>query len=211
MTTAIFWQLSSLFTFILFISSLIIPVYNKTGLMMRLYCILMELTDVSSQILAMNSIRNYFVFHIMLWVEIPILILLFCSETPVLKKKEIPLITAMYVCMFLVFFFFESFNNIGTYSRFAESIFMIVFALIYYSNELKNPQSENILKNAGFWFVSAFLIYYGGTLLVSLFARYVFAQSKSISKIWAIHNSFDLIKDMIIFYGLICYRKVVKA
>lgn len=83
-----------------------------------------------------------------------------------------------------------------------ESIVFMVYALITYFNLIKTLEYENIFSNPVFWFNTAVLVYFAGSLFVFVFSNRLLAYSQKASyHLWAIHSVCNIMYNLLIATG----------
>lgn len=76
-----------------------------------------------------------------------------------------------------------------------ESLILIIFCIIYFYEQLNNPEVSFIYSSKKFWIVTAFLVYLSGTLFLFI---YTFGLSeKEQSFYWPINLVFNTLKNLI--------------
>ncbi|MEO6692615.1 MAG: hypothetical protein ABIO44_09775 [Saprospiraceae bacterium] len=109
----------------------------------------------------------------------------------------------IYVFLFSTFLIFENIHIYYPYSRIIEGIIIFLACLSYFNDELRAPKVTRIVKEPAFWFVSAFLIYYGSSWLILLGSSFYNQDSNLFIYIWGGNNILNIIKNMLIVIGLI--------
>lgn len=202
--------LTNILLVVLMIVSLIIPARTITTKIIRKYCGLNFIIGIISFILGLNRIPNLILFYLLIWIELIILFYFFYKILNSNAKGNIWVIILILLVFGIVFFKYESFSTIPSYSRFLESLIVFVMSIIYYHNELQNPKSSIIYMSPIFWFVTSFFIYYGGIMFLLLFVKYYTFDYNHSTHIWTIYNIMNIIEYIILIYGLICYKRTLK-
>ncbi|HRI35087.1 MAG TPA: hypothetical protein PLD02_15165 [Saprospiraceae bacterium] len=97
---------------------------------------------------------------------------------------------------------YNSLTNLNPFNAILEGMIVFTCGLTYLSDELRMPKSNIIVYDPNFWFVTAFLLYYGCTWLLLLCAQYVITESNIFNYVWNVQNIFNIFKYIIIFLGL---------
>ena len=98
----------------------------------------------------------------------------------------------------------ESFDSIPSA---LEAILIIVFAIFYLFEQMKNPKVFFIYTLDKFWIVASLLIYYAGTFFLFIYAESYFADPSFNENYSLINNIFLLIKNIIFSIGLLVRSK----
>lgn len=111
--------------------------------------------------------------------------------------KQIILITSLFFFTFCAISYFSAKGNFfDSLPASIESIFIIIFCIFYYYEQINNPEVSFIYSSKKFWIVTAFLIYLSGTLFLFI---YTFGLSKKEQSFyWPINMVFNTIKNLII-------------
>lgn len=164
------------------------------------YCIINAIIEFITFILAEFKIHNLFFLQILIIIE-SIIILNYFKVVSVTLNKYISnwLIFGLTV---LYLFQYNSLNNINAFNAILEGMIIFVCSLTYLSDEINFPKSIIIINEPNFWFVTAFLIYYGCSWLLLLCASFVNPESNIFNFVWNIQNIINIFKYTIIFIGL---------
>ncbi|HMG16080.1 MAG TPA: hypothetical protein VK590_11570 [Saprospiraceae bacterium] len=176
-----------------------------------MYCVFNALVGIITTILFIFKIPNLIFLFLIIWVEVIILYFFFKDILNLKKKHDLWVLLIVFLVFGSVFYTYESFKILPSYSRFIECIFIFLLSLIYYHNELENPKSGFIHKNPVFWFVTGFFLYYGGTMFLLLFAKYFTGDKIRFAEIWTVYNLLNILEYIVLIYGFICYRRTLKA
>jgi len=87
-----------------------------------------------------------------------------------------------------------------------EGFVVFICCLLYLANEIKNPLVTNIVKVPVFWFVSAFLIYYGCSWIILLGTQLIPIKKELFNYIWYGQNIFNIIKNFFNTIGKLWIR-----
>lgn len=192
---------------IIFAVCIITPVYEKSGIYIRGYCILNSLIGLTGVLLSKLSIHNNFLFYLLIWIELPLLILFYGQKLFFLRRNYFVIFILLYL-IFILIFYFEQQNIIAAYSRFFEGIIVVIISLLFLHDELRKPRVLAIQKYSTFWFTVGILFYYGGTLLINLFSKvYMINNNTVFYRIWELHNLIYAAMIAIFLFAYFCYYK----
>lgn len=122
--------------------------------------------------------------------------------SPALKK-----ITVILGAITLIVVLFNAVGGDGIFaypsiSNTAESIYLIILALLYFYQLLTRQEFIHIEKQALFWINSGVLIYFSVNIfLFMLFSRIL---TEHIQNFWVIHSVSNLIANLLYAIGLLC-------
>lgn len=174
---------------------------------MRIYCLVNASVEIIAFVLARFGVNNIPLFYILILTEISVIIQFFYVATNfVFKIKKLHLFIFVYSILLALIFQLDSFKNFSTYVAIFEGFIVFIFCLFYLANEIKNPSVSNIVKAPVFWFVSAFLIYYGCSWLILLGTQLFAIEQELFIYIWDGQNILNILKNVLITIGLLCLR-----
>lgn len=164
------------------------------------YCILNTIIEFISFILAEFKLSNLFIFQFLIIIESVIILNYFKLVSITVNKYTgnwlILALTGLYL------FQYNSLTNLNPFNAILEGMIVFTCSLTYLSDELRIPKSNIIVYEPNFWFVTAFLLYYGCTWLLLLCAQYVITETNIFNYVWNVQNIFNIIKYIIIFLGI---------
>lgn len=164
------------------------------------YCILNTIIEFISFILAEFKLSNLFLFQFLIIIESVIILNYFKLVSITVNKYTgnwlILALTGLYL------FQYNSLTNLNPFNAILEGMIVFTCSLTYLSDELRIPKSNIIVYEPNFWFVTAFLLYYGCTWLLLLCAQYVITETNIFNYVWNVQNIFNIIKYIIIFLGI---------
>lgn len=106
------------------------------------------------------------------------------------------------VIVFINAIWIEGISAYPSISNTAESVFLIVLALLYFYQLLNRQEFIHIEKQAFFWINSGVLIYFSVNIfLFMLFSR---IAADEIQHYWVIHSVSNLIANLLYAIGLLC-------
>jgi hypothetical protein len=181
-------------------------------LVILLYSIFCFLLFGITNILVLKKINNLAFYHLFSLAE------LFIVSHYVLKlilKKSFSLLWFLICGFYFVFWlcniiFFQPLNTFNTSSAGITNLAVLFICMYYFLNLSKSDEILYFQKLPSFWIVSAFLIYSSLSLLVFISYAYFINTNREQegSKIWvAIISIATIIKFILIFVGLLCYKR----
>ncbi|MBK9632861.1 MAG: hypothetical protein IPO62_17705 [Saprospiraceae bacterium] len=164
------------------------------------YCIFSSLVEVVSFILAELKIPNLFLFQFIILIETIIILNYFKVVSSTLNKWIKNWIIVVLICIYLLQY--NSFTNLNPFNAILEGMSIFTCCLIYLFDELKIPKSISIINEPNFWFIAAFLIYYGSSWLLLLCAQFVISEIDIFNFVWNAQNIINIIKYIVISIGI---------
>jgi len=175
----------------------------------RYYCILNAIFGVLGTSLALNKVSNILVIYLLIWVELFVLFKYFQKISEhVRRAPEIISLFSIYLILFSIHFFFEKINNFSPFSLIFEGIIVFGFCISYFIEQAKTPKEPLIFLNPDFWFVSAFILYYGGTWLILVSSQYFINDKGLFIYLWDLHNIISILKYLAIGVGFYRIKKI---
>lgn len=172
-----------------------------------IYCFINATVEIVSLILALSGIHNFLMYYVLIFSEIFAIILFFYSTSMFFSKmRKLYFFAFIYSVLSLLLFKFTSFSHFNPYSGIFEGFVVFICCLLFLANEIKNPKVTNIVEVPVFWFVSAFLIYYGCSWLILLGTQLFTVKQELFIYIWDGHNILNIIKNILITIGILWIR-----
>lgn len=172
------------------------------------YCIAGAVIEIISEILALNGIKNIFLYYILVWVEIFFLIFYFITNSQTLQSApSVWIFIPVFVILFTIRLFLDSSSSLCPFSGIFEGLLIFTLALITFNDELRSPKYSDILKEPYFWFVSSLIIYYGCVSILLIGAKVYAVDKKMFNYIWNYQNIINILKNILISIGFMLYRK----
>jgi len=150
---------------------------------------------------------NLFLYHINCGLSFTILTIYFIS---IIKLRNIKFF--IYIAAFLFFLFFvinlsiwENLQTFNSNSFSIASLIIVTYSLLYYLENLLNPDTVNIAGSKHFWFVTGLLTYYASNFFIFVTYRY-FTQNniQATGILWQTHNVIFLMLCLYLLKGMIC-------
>jgi len=155
-----------------------------------------------------TSLKDTFHYNLILLIT-SISVLSFYSSLYKIPKQWFLLILGLYFLFFVgsTFYFFDSFYEFNTYAYSLLHAIVIVFTTIGFYKIFKAEALIFIEKSAFFWLNSAFLIYASGSIIVTIFSKYLIDRNPELqSFFW--NYLFGTVN--IVFYSLSAYAFTLK-
>lgn len=166
-----------------------------------------------SNYLADRSIPSVFLYHIFSVAELAFLLPYFVIITNKngLKKITYWVLGGFIAVSIINILLLESLQSLNSNTLAIEFLIIIVYCFIYY---LQLSQTEKLLgffKEPTFWIVTGFFVYFAIDVIVFALYKYAAKYNRAILfDFWAFQEIMYIIKNIIIAYGILCYRKVRK-
>jgi hypothetical protein len=177
--------------------------YFKPGEIALLYLVAISLcTEIVDTLLIKYHLDNFYIYDIYTVFEFALISWFYVKVFPLSRLTNL-----IYVMVFIFFgvAVFEFLNkptikeDIATT---AESIFVILFTIFGFYSLLQNPVQSRVIAIPLFWFNSAFLIYFAGSLFLFIFSAYIQRHYHSLSReLYAIHSVMNILFYILISTG----------
>lgn len=140
---------------------------------------------------------NYLTFNIYLLFETVCLSIFYYQVVAEsIVKKAIALIISVFVVFWLYSFIRSGFDQFLYSCAAFENIFILVFALYYYYEQIIKINSAFIYMQPRFWIVSAYLVYIAGTFFLLLYIPSL--NSKEQVKYYILNYVFVIIRTILL-------------
>lgn len=142
-------------------------------------------------------------------------IILLCFFLCLFKKdifrKSILVLAGVYVILFFVFTY-KHINEVIGSIRTLRDLMMIICTLIYFYLMIAEMPTKEITKYPMFWIMTAFLVYFAGTFVLSLSLDFLIKVLKDdLAWLWTARNFFRFFFCLVVSYGLWMDLRLVKA
>ncbi|RYD56262.1 MAG: hypothetical protein EOP56_13085 [Sphingobacteriales bacterium] len=173
------------------------------------YLLLGVLTNVIVKTLATQGINNMPVFHVYTILEFSLLSIFFRQ----LFFRRLHLILPIIAVVFTVFcltnmLLWQPISEYNSYSRSAEAILIMVYAIIYFKEALDDqhaiPQKLTVT-----WINAGLLLYFSGSLFLFICGNYILANVSLNTIIWNIHASMVLLMYILFAVGFYYAKRTV--
>ena len=174
-----------------------------------IYVVIAFISDIASFVLAKNHINNMFIFHI--WGALQALLLtLFYRKILANFSHFITVVGIAYLLYYIInSSLIESIAKYNNVAMSVQAILMIMLSLLYFYKTYKEETSIFIDRIPEFWIVIGVLIYFSGALFSFLLATDILAQlSNRFYNSWILHNTANIIKNILFAIGLWKVRKL---
>ena len=173
-----------------------------------LYCIAGALIEIASTILALNGIPNILLYYVLIWLEVFTILLFFTSSSNTINKlSPLWLFALVYLILLLILLFLDSTKSLHPYSGIFESLLIFIAGLISFNDELRAPKYSDILREPFFWFTASLILFYGCNSFILIGAKLFSFEKESFNYIWNYQNLLSILKNIMIFIGLVLYRE----
>lgn len=131
-------------------------------------------------------------------------------EKRINKKIVIGFIGSFFVYV-LYYSFFKGLHNFNTYYLLAGSFVMIVFCVLFFSEQYKKTSTENIWENPLFWIGTGVLLFNAGEFSYNFLSRFIVKNNldPTIRVFRMINNKLIILFYLLITAGIIC-QKITK-
>lgn len=160
-----------------------------------------------------NSKNNLFLLHIYTVEEFVMLTIFYCLllKGHINRFIFIGVIPVFVACAILNALYLQPVTGHNTYVRSLESLFIIIWCILFFYMNLKDEASQQYSQNNGLLIInSAFLIYFSVSLLLFTLSNFISAKSSRDLRVtlWAVHALFSILMYLLIAIGLWKNRKI---
>jgi hypothetical protein len=103
-------------------------------------------------------------------------------------------------CVTNIFLQFSQYNNLDTIPVTFQAIFIMSLCVVYFFQQIRNPNTLFIYSTFEFWIVTGILIYLAGTFFIYIFSSNL--TSEELDQYWSINYIFNTIKNILFALGL---------
>ncbi len=174
----------------------------------KYYCLVNAILGGIAATLALNKISNLIIIYMLIWIEVYLLSIYFRKvSSNVVKLPEFLSLSIIYSILIIIHLLLESLNSFSPYSRIFEGIIVFCYCTLYFIEQAKTPKEPLIFLNPNFWFVSGFMIYYGGTWLILASSQYFINDKGLFIYLWDLHNIISILKYVSIGIGFYLIKR----
>lgn len=201
--------------------SIVVPIFfsifkiwslNQSLKALTLYLIICLIIEFVSDVLWYDNINNLWLFHIFTLLEFTCFMYIFFQILKIEHKQKLfSVIILSFLIIFLVDIIFISGHlKMNELARNVEGFTFIVLSILYFKSLMKSNEHQSLLQKFSFWFSSAILLYFSGSLFIFLFSNYLLDSSpETFFGIYAIHSILSIIFNILL---AICFtRKSIDA
>ena len=127
-----------------------------------------------------------------------------------LKNKKIFYVVLVFFIIFFIIntIFIQSIHEFQSWSRLAEAIIVIVYAVSYYWQMLKSKPLIDFVIFYRFWLNSALFLYFAFNLYIFALSNYIFKNMEAEVGIitWGFHNINNIGKNIIFALAIYCVK-----
>lgn len=105
----------------------------------------------------------------------------------------------------LAFIYRISFDylTISAFFKVNQTIIILIFSILWFRRMFEELETDDLLKNSNFYFISGLIIYYCGSVFLYLLANYIYASDKSnFQYYWLLNIILNLILRTLIIIGI---------
>ena len=177
---------------------LFLPRNKKEGLwVIFLYVTISFLTDFRSEVFHVSK-RLSFLF-VSLFTVLEYLFFTVFIYTNFKNKifKQTRIVISLFFYVFCIISYFTAKGHFfDSLPASIESICIIIYCILYFYEELTNPDVSFIYSSKKFWIVASFLIYFSGTLFLFIYTSNLSREEQIFY--WSINLVFNTLKNLIL-------------
>lgn len=120
-------------------------------------------------------------------------------------KKNLKLIIALFLCVYVISLLFWNPNNIlisEAINRIPLTLFIFTFSFIWFKKLFQKMEIENPLDDSTFYFVSGLAIYYSGTSILFLISSIIFESNLYFYNFWTVNVLATLFLRIFLIIGV---------
>ncbi|MFT6923759.1 MAG: hypothetical protein ACJA1C_002779 [Crocinitomicaceae bacterium] len=184
--------------------------FQKLSLNMKILYILIVITfvmEAAALILRLQGIRNLFIFHSYVYVEITVVMMIYYRLFDTFRWKLVAVI--LYV-VFIVFSilnveYVEGLDVFNSNQRYVEGLIIILLCVTYFVQLMRRAEHRHLHSLPSFWLNSGFLIYFSGTLFLFMLGRDLI--QRDIGIFWEIHALLNILLNTVYVIALLKAKK----
>lgn len=175
---------------------------EKKVLFIYYLCATILLLIASINAMYVEQIGNNWLYNIFYLITICVLSYYFYKILNTRRKKVAVILLLM--CNLVTFIVSDIIVN-NFFKEFNDKIYaicficIVIYALLYFDQLLRNVTEQNILYQFDFWLVSGYLIYFLGSFIIILFYRSVDINDSG--NVWALQNIILFLSSVITLTG----------
>lgn len=108
-------------------------------------------------------------------------------------------------CLISLLSNFIIYGNLDTVPVTFQAIFVMTLCVIYFFEQIRNPNSLFIYSTAQFWIVTGILVYLAGTFFIYIYSWNL--TQEELDKYWTINYFFNAVKNFLFGLGLYIHVK----
>ena len=187
---------------------------DKPALLLGIYGVNSVVFQIAIYIFIFLDIKGYNNVSGNLYTLLETIIILFFFNSLFsnkMAKRFTLLLCALYVILFFAFIYRHWFDFISSI-RTMRDLMIIICTLLYFYYMITNMPTSQITKYPMFWIMSAFLVYFAGTFVLSLSLDFLVNVLKDdLAWLWTARNFFRFFFCLLVSYGLWMDLRLVKA
>lgn len=162
-----------------------------------LYVVISLISDV---LLSLFQFYQFYLFSFFTLVEYTIFSYFFYLSYKEKTFKHLIIWCYPVFCLVLVYsimYNYKSYSEFDYLSSSLEAILIIIFSILFFYEQLKNPEVNFIYDSKSFWVITAFLIYMSATLFLFISTSALSTNTKQTQTVWLINNAANIIKNIL--------------
>ncbi len=158
---------------------------------------------IGSLLLKLNVEYWFFIYGILVFLSIHYFFYKLLNE----KFKRVFIISILIFIIFsiLAFIYRISFDylTISAFFKVYQTINILFFSILWFKRIFEELETDNLLENSNFYFISGLIIYYCGSVFLFLLANYIYVSDKSdFQNYWLLNIALNLILRSLIIIGI---------
>lgn len=194
--------------------SIFIPLFigiyrrNSLGRSLKIVLVFLFVATLFEQVsshLGNFGIRNIFLVPIYVFIEFIFIVAIFKTvlKSDFWNKLLIYALIAFVIMFVSNLILFKETDDMGSYIRSIESLFIIAFIVVYYYQLIENLTISSVGSEPMFWVSAGFLIYFAGNLFLFVTSNYLLKQSEQhLMEAYTIHSILIIIRNLLFSVGL---------
>ena len=165
--------------------------------------------EVLSDYFAKNRINNFPISHYYALLEYMAFSYLFYHATDSARIKiYIIYVSAIYIVFAIInVFFIEGIYTFNSNGRVAESLLLLVSALLYFFTLFKKLPKDSLLRQPMFCISCGVIFYFAGNILLFGVYNILMKNTSDSQEIWVLHSLLNILLNLLIATAFICHRK----
>lgn len=183
---------------------------KKDGLwVIFFYVVVSFLTDLSAVLFHISKNLSFFILSLFTVLEYSFFTIFIYTNLKNKIFKKVLLSVSFFFLSFCAFSYLsdKTYHFIDSLPASFESIFILIFCILYFYEQLSNPNVSFIYSSKKFWIVASFLIYFSGTLFLFIYTSNLSREEQLFY--WSINLFFNTLKNLIL--SLAFYLPIVHS
>ena len=152
--------------------------------------------------------NNMPVFHIYTYIEFGFISLIYfhIAESRVWRRSIIMLASGFLIFSLINLLLFEGIMEFNSNQCYVECLIVFIYCIAFYAQLMRKAENVYLERQPMFWFTSASLLYFSGTLI--LFLMYNHVSEESFKYYWNVNSVLNLFRNFCYVMVLWLGRKV---